>query len=74
VLREIAMRSCLEVPLQRGERRALDLLEEIALLEERRRLMGEDGDCAYERAISRLYQSMVAERWQLLAVLEGKSA
>ena len=66
------MHSCLEVQLQWGERRSLELLEEISLLERRIRLMGEDGDCAYERAMSRLYQTMVADRWRRLAAL-GKT-
>jgi hypothetical protein len=52
----------------------LELLEEITLLERRIRLMGEDGDCAYERAMSALYQTMVAERWRRIAALESKPA
>jgi hypothetical protein len=66
------MHSCLEVQLRSGERGALELLEEITLLERRIRLMGEDGDCAYERAMSALYQRMVAERWRRIAALESK--
>ena len=54
------MHSSLEVQLQSGQRAAPELREEITLLERRIRLMGEDGDCAYERAMSVLYQRMVA--------------
>jgi hypothetical protein len=53
-----------------GEDRASQLAEEITRLEQRLQLMGMDGDCAYERAISRLYQSMVEERRQELAALQ----
>ena len=66
------MHSCLEVQLQSGERGVSQLREEISLLERRIRLMGEDGDCAYERAMSMLYQRMVAERWQRIALLESR--
>ncbi len=66
------MHSCLEVQLQSGERGVPQLREEISLLERRIRLMGEDGDCAYERAMSMLYQRMVAERWQRIALLESR--
>ena len=65
------MHSCLEVQLQFGERGVAQLREEITLLERRIRLMGEDGDCAYERAMSALYQRMVAERWRQIALLES---
>ena len=65
------MHSCLEVQLQFGERGVAQLREEITLLERRIRLMGEDGDCAYERAMSTLYQRMVAERWRQIARLES---
>lgn len=63
------MHSRLEVQLQWQQPARLQLLEEIRLLERRLRLMGGDGDCAYERAISTLYQGMVAERWRQLARL-----
>jgi hypothetical protein len=53
-----------------GHQRALQLLEEIATLERRLDDMGVDGDCAYERAISRLYTGMVEDRKQKLAVLQ----
>ena len=52
------MHSCLEVQLQFGERGVAQLREEITLLERRIRLMGEDGDCAYERAMSTLYRKI----------------
>jgi hypothetical protein len=52
---------------------ALQLLEEIATLERRLDDMGLDGDCAYERAISRLYTGMVEDRKQKLAVLQRSS-
>jgi hypothetical protein len=68
------MHSCLEVQLQFGERGVAQLREEITLLERRIRLMGEDGDCAYERAMSMLYQRMVAERWRQIALLESSPA
>ena len=56
-----------------GKDRAVELLEEIATLENRLQIMGVDGDCAYERAISRLYQLMVEERKQQLADLRVSS-
>ncbi len=48
---------------------ALRLQDEITALETRLQDMGEDGDCAYERAMSRLYTDMVAERKRDLAAL-----
>ena len=45
------------------------LQEEIAVLERRLDDMGMDGDCAYERAISKLYINLVASRKQQLAAL-----
>ena len=65
------MHSSLEVQLQSGQRAAPELREEITLLERRIRLMGEDGDCAYERAMSVLYQRMVAERRRQILVCPG---
>lgn len=47
----------------------LCLQEEIAILERRLENMGVDGDCAYERAMSRLYTAMVKERKQRLVTL-----
>jgi len=61
--------SRLEIQLQWGQLARLQLLEEISLLQRRLHLMGGDGDCAYERAISRLYEDMVADRWRQLAQL-----
>ena len=45
------------------------LQEEIAVLERRLDAMGLDGDCAYERAISKVYINLVASRKQQLAAL-----
>ncbi len=45
------------------------LEEEIAVLERRLDDMGMDGDCAYERAISKVYINLVASRKQQLAAL-----
>lgn len=47
------------------------LSEEIVLLAERLRRFGGDGDCAYERALSRLYRSLVDQRLQQLADLRA---
>jgi hypothetical protein len=54
-----------------GEEQTLQLMEEIAALESRLEDMGMDGDCAYERAISRVYTDMVAERKRRLAALRN---
>ena len=48
----------------------LKLVEEIAILQRRLELMGMDGDCAYEHAISRLYQAIVEVRKQQLTALQ----
>lgn len=50
---------------------AQSLMEEIRRLERRVRCMGEDGDCAYERAISRLYVALVKKRKEQLAALRA---
>ena len=63
------MNSIVGEPLSAGRERAMQLLEEISRLEQRLESMGMDGDCAYERAISTLYRSMVEERRQQLASL-----
>jgi len=63
------MYTTLGAQLRSGKDRALALLEEIALLENRLHMMGMDGDCAYERAISKLYLGMVEERKQQLVAL-----
>lgn len=47
------------------------LQEEISTLERRLEDMGMDGDCAYERAISKVYISLVARRKAQLAALES---
>ncbi len=47
------------------------LNEEIGLFAERLRRFGGDGDCAYERALDRLYQSLMNERLQQLAELRA---
>jgi hypothetical protein len=49
----------LEAHPRAGSCRVPELLAEIALLEARIRAMGYDGDCVYERAMSRLYSTMV---------------
>jgi len=54
---------------QAGEDWQQQLLEEIATLECRLEDMGMDGDCAYERAMSRLYTTMVEDRKRQLAAL-----
>ncbi len=43
------------------------LSEEIAYLEGRLRAMGEEGDCAYERAMSRHYSELLNSRRRELA-------
>lgn len=48
---------------------ASDLAEEIELLEARLKTMGMDGDCAYERALSKVYDSLLIERRRKLASL-----
>ena len=45
------------------------LLELTDYLEDRLATMGEEGDCAYERAMSRLYTTMVEDRKRQLAAL-----
>jgi len=52
-----------------GDEQALQLQDEIATLESRLEAMGIDGDCAYERAMSRLYTDMVEDRKRCLAAL-----
>jgi ketosteroid isomerase-like protein len=54
---------------QAGEDWQQQLREEIATLECRLEDMGMDGDCAYERAMSRLYTTMVEDRKRQLAAL-----
>jgi hypothetical protein len=52
-----------------GDEQTLQLMEEIATLESRLEDMGMDGDCAYERAISRVYTDMLNDRRRQLAAL-----
>ena len=54
-----------------GDDQVLQLQDEIATLEYRLAEMGIDGDCAYERAISRLYARMVDDLKGRLAALHG---
>lgn len=50
--------------------RATDYLrQEIAFFESRLYEMGEQGDCAYEHALSRAYETLLQERRQQLAQL-----
>ena len=49
--------------------RASDLAQEIALLETRLKTVGMDGDCAYERALSKVYDSLLIQRRRQLASL-----
>ena len=63
------MYTTLESQQRTGKDRATELLEEIAILQNRLHEMGMDGDCAYERAMSRLYLGMVEERRKQLADL-----
>jgi hypothetical protein len=55
--------------LPAAKRETMRLLEEIETLEHRLHAMGEDGDCAYERAMSTLYRVLVEERKQQLTQL-----
>lgn len=47
------------------------LMEEIRRLERRLCSMGVDGDCAYERAIGRLYLVLVDKRKEQLAAVRA---
>lgn len=52
--------------------RSVDYLrQEIAFFEARLHEMGERGDCAYERALSRAYESLLHERRGQLAQLRA---
>lgn len=52
--------------------RAVDLLrQEIAFFETRLHEMGEQGDCAYERALGRAYETLLNERRHQLAQLQA---
>lgn len=69
-MHESEMHGVTGTPLSEQDQ-ALLLLEEIASLERRLNDMGMDGDCAYERAISRVYTGLVEKRKQQLAALQG---
>lgn len=47
------------------------LLEDIAYFEARLEQMGHLGDCAYEKAMARFYEALVAQKRQSLAELEA---
>ncbi len=52
--------------------RAVDYLrQEIAFFETRLHEMGEQGDCAYEHALSRAYETLLYERRNQLAQLQA---
>ena len=52
--------------------RGIDFLrQEIAFFETRLDEMGEQGDCAYERALSRAYEVLLRERRSQLAQLQA---
>ena len=53
---------------------ASDLAEEIKLLENRLHTMGLDGDCAYERALSKVYDSLLIQRRRQLATVLAATA
>jgi len=47
------------------------LRQEIAFFETRLHEMGEQGDCAYERALSRAYETLLNERRHQLTQLQA---
>lgn len=47
------------------------LRQEIAFFETRLHEMGEEGDCAYEHALSRAYETLLSERRRQLAQLQA---
>ncbi|HCK81178.1 MAG TPA: hypothetical protein PK880_04070 [Candidatus Competibacter sp.] len=52
--------------------RAADFLrQEIAFFEARLNEMGEEGDCAYEHALSRAYETLLRERRDQLSQLRA---
>jgi hypothetical protein len=52
--------------------RAVDFLrQEIAFFEARLSEMGEKGDCAYEHALCRAYETLLSERRDQLAQLQA---
>lgn len=54
-----------------GREQARALEEEIRLFEERLARLGPDGDCAYERALSRAYDSLLDECRARLAAMRA---
>ncbi len=57
-----------------GEKREEQaLIEDIAYFEARLEQMGDLGDCAYERAMSRFYERLVGERRASLASLRVRN-
>lgn len=56
----------------RADYRVADYLrQEIAFFEGRLQEMGEQGDCAYERSLSRAYEILLRERRSQLAQLQA---
>jgi len=53
-----------------GQKTQVDeIAEEIAMLEARLHSVGLDGDCAYERALSKVYDALLVQRRRQLASL-----
>ncbi len=52
-----------------GEQGRSRLIEEIAYLEARLIAMGQNGDCAYEKAMARSYRELLRQRRQELGSL-----
>lgn len=46
-----------------------ELQQEIRMLESRLRIMGLDGDCAYERALSQVYDALLMQKRQQLEAM-----
>ena len=57
---------------QTEKREEQALIEDIAYFEARLEQMGDLGDCAYERAMSRFYERLVGERRDSLASLRAR--
>ena len=64
--------SSISIPSLAPARRMEDLVSEIALLQSRIEGMGLDGDCAYERALLKVYRSLLEQRNQELRALRGR--
>jgi len=56
-------------PSHLGTSAADYLRQEIAFFEMRLREMGDEGDCAYERALTRVYRLLLQQRRDQLATL-----